>query len=385
MTTDSIIDESLAGIAAEGRRWLLDEVAPLWVFQGIGPNGLFYEALGEGGACTAVPTRLRVQARQIYVFSELGRLGWKGDWHNCVEAGVDHLLTKGRREDGFFIHRFAPDGSPLDVRADLYDHAFVLFALAHASRALGKPNLLKIAEATMDLIEKKWRSPYGGFLEGEVDGPPRRQNPHMHLLEASLALWDVSAKERWRKTVNELAVLSRNRFVDCETGALTEYFLQDWSPSPGAEGRRVEPGHCFEWAWLFEQLIARHIWDEAETSDRLVHFARSAGLDRSIGVAINEVDLARRVENGDAKLWVQTERLKAGVARFHRLRTSSEMQEVSAAFRGLWQYFNLPAKGLWRDMLRADGVFVDKPSAASSLYHIVCALSELDGLSRSLS
>jgi mannose-6-phosphate isomerase len=34
--------------------------------------------------------------------------------------------------------------------------------------------------------------------------------------------------------------------------------------------------------------------------------------------------------------------------------------------------------GLWRDKQKADGSFVDEPAPASSFYHILCAIYELD-------
>jgi mannose-6-phosphate isomerase len=35
-------------------------------------------------------------------------------------------------------------------------------------------------------------------------------------------------------------------------------------------------------------------------------------------------------------------------------------------------------KGLWRDRLNSDGTFVQEPAPASSFYHIVCAILEVD-------
>ena len=47
-----------------------------------------------------------------------------------------------------------------------------------------------------------------------------------------------SPNSRWRS------------FIDAHNGALHEFFDADWNPAPGIEGRIVEPGHQFEWAWL---------------------------------------------------------------------------------------------------------------------------------------
>jgi|SRR5580704_15846663 mannose/cellobiose epimerase-like protein (N-acyl-D-glucosamine 2-epimerase family) len=77
----------------------------------------------------------------------------------------------------------------------------------------------------------------------------------MHLLEAFRALYAHSGCERWKALAEELAGLCRDRFIDSAMGALLEYFTDELVPLPGVEGTILEPGHCFEWAWLFERLV----------------------------------------------------------------------------------------------------------------------------------
>lgn len=380
--TGSDISKALSQAAAEAEHWLFQSAAPLWATTGFQSDGLFAEQIGQDGKALALPRRLRVQARQIYAFCEIGRLGWTGDWRPCVEQAVDHLLENGRRSDGFFVHTLTADGAPLDTRADLYDHAFTLFCLAHAALALNRADLLAVARSTADKL-MSWRHPEGGFREGEVDGPPRRQNPHMHMLEAALALWQASSDVFWKNLASEIAALCRDRFIDPGTGALREFFRDDWRPVPGAEGEIVEPGHCFEWAWLFERLGDLGIAEGAPVSDGLVSFARRNGIDAGRGVAINAVSVSGAVISADARLWPQTERMKAALARFRRTGAASEAQEAVAAFQGLRLYFDTPVKGLWRDVLTSDGRFIEQPAPASSFYHIVCGLAELMTTARS--
>jgi len=356
---------SLAEAGAAARRWLFEDAAPLWC--NTDARGLFAERIDMRGRSESVARRVRVQARQIYAACELGRLGWTGDWRRPVEAAVENLLAHGRRADGFFIHTFTNEGEPLDLRADLYDHAFTLFALAHAGRALDRPELWDIAGATMDRLEA-WRHPKGGFREGEIDGPPRRQNPHMHLLEAALALWQASGRARWKDLIVEITTLCGQRFIDSKTGALTEYFADDWSRLAGAEGALVEPGHCFEWAWLLGKIAQSDVPDVPLLSGRLAGFAQRFGI--AGGVAINEVDLDGRLVARNARLWPQTERLKSALAR-------RDEEEALRAVHGLRRYLQTPLAGAWYDMQMPDGTFVEQPAPASSFYHIVCGLSEL--------
>jgi mannose-6-phosphate isomerase len=174
-----------------------------------------------------------------------------------------------------------------------------------------------------------------------------------------------------------IAQLARAKFVDPASGALLEYFNDDLQPLPGNEGAMAEPGHCFEWAWLFERL-AELGWAEGQSlSDGLCAFARSYGVDPARGVAMNEVRTDGAVHDARARLWPQTERLKAAVVRSRRLESRSEAEEAVVAWQGLKQYIDVPIAGLWRDKLREDGTWVEEMAPGSSLYHISCAIHEL--------
>ena len=284
----------------------------------------------------------------------------------------------GRRTDGFYIHRFDHKGDVFDARADLYDQAFILLALAHAGHALERPKLFAVAEELGDALEKSWRLPHGGYFEGEIAVcPPYRQNPQMHLLESFIALHEATGARRWRRGAEHLARLCVRSFLHAESGALIEYFDAELRPLEGEDGRVAEPGHCFEWAWLFETLAQWDAPGATAISDRMAGFARRHGLDRARGVVINEVLTDGSVRNSAARLWPQAERLKAALARLRRTGAEEERAEAAAAYAGLIKYFETPARGAWRDKLEADGSWVEEPAPGSSMYHITCALAEL--------
>ena len=51
---------------------------------------------------------------------------------------------------------------------------------------------------------------------------------------------------------------------------------------------------------------------------------------------------------------------------------------AAAAAAGLLAYLRTPVPGLWRDTYQPDETFVEEPAPASSFYHIVLAIAELD-------
>ncbi|MFY7836005.1 MAG: AGE family epimerase/isomerase [Novosphingobium sp.] len=378
MMTSQAAQTELAALSDRATSWLCGTAAPLWAASGRTQSGLFAERMTLAGEPDSSYFRTFVQARHIFSFCAIGAMGWSGPWRELVAETVEVLLAHARRDDGFFVHKLDVQARPLDARADLYDQAFVLFALGTAAGALGRIEWIDAAEALLDAIEVQWSHTQGGFTEGEiVDASIRRQNPHMHLFEAMLALHGASGRERFRDLARAIGSLAATRFVDPRSGALLEYFEQDWSPVDGEKGRIAEPGHCFEWAWLFERL-ARGGWSEGVAiADRLVEFGRRTGIDSCRGVAVNEVLVDGTLYDARARLWPQTERIKVAVARLARTGDSAEATEVAKAVRGLEQYYAVPTAGLWRDKLCADGSWLEELAPGSSLYHISCAYAEL--------
>jgi mannose-6-phosphate isomerase len=164
--------------------------------------------------------------------------------------------------------------------------------------------------------------------------------------------------------------LALTRFIDPEGGFLREFFDAQWRPAPGDDGRCVEPGHQFEWAWLLERW-GRARGDAAARAAAQTLFRRGlAGVDSVRGVAVDGLWDDLTLREPAARLWPQTERLKAA------LMLGGEA-EVLAAAGGLRRYLEVPARGAWRDKLRPTDGFVEEAAPASSFYHIVQAVLPL--------
>jgi mannose-6-phosphate isomerase len=77
-----------------------------------------------------------------------------------------------------------------------------------------------------------------------------------------------------------------------------------------------------------------------------------------------------RVRDSGARLWAQTEYLKAAI-------TFGDDAEALRAAQGLALYLQTSRRGTWRDKLRADGSFVEEPAPATSFYHLMGAILPL--------
>jgi mannose-6-phosphate isomerase len=173
-------------------------------------------------------------------------------------------------------------------------------------------------------------------------------------------------------------------FIDSESGMLREFFGEDGEPLAGFPGTIIEPGHQFEWAWLLSRWSGTSGDEAAEiAASRLFDIGERYGIDVVRGVAIDVLLADMSSHSRQARLWPQTERLKAALA-LARGATESERKtslERSAlvAAEGLSHYLHTTIPGLWHDKMRADGTFVIEPAPASSLYHIACAIDCLRG------
>ena len=133
------------------RAWLFDDALPFWAEVGVDrTRGGFHEALDLSGR--PLPggfRRLRVACRQIYAFSHGALLGWAPGLP-LARAGFAWLVEKGwQGADRGWARRLTPEGEVCDGTPDLYDHAFVLFALAWLYRAGGDPEALDGAQGLL--------------------------------------------------------------------------------------------------------------------------------------------------------------------------------------------------------------------------------------------
>jgi mannose-6-phosphate isomerase len=83
-----------------------------------------------------------------------------------------------------------------------------------------------------------------------------------------------------------------------------------------------------------------------------------------------------------ARLWPQTERLKAAALAARVTGEARYFTMAVAAADALLRYLDTPIPGLWRDRIDAQGKVVDEPAPASSFYHLVAAIAEISALDR---
>jgi mannose/cellobiose epimerase-like protein (N-acyl-D-glucosamine 2-epimerase family)/glycosyltransferase involved in cell wall biosynthesis len=365
--------ESAFAEAAALQHWLMDTALPLWWERGADRiHGGFHEAIELSGQPIALPHRARSIARQAYSFCEAGRLGWAGPWRDAAQHALNYFCEHFISAEGFSVSVVDLDGHVCDAGIDLYNQGFALLAFAAAFRAFEhaaewRDRAVKLRRA----LYEHHKNSLGGFLEPNR-GAPHTANPHMHLLEAALAWSELDSDPTWMRMADDIAQLCIGKFIDATTGALREYFAQDWSPAPGIPGQICEPGHHYEWAFLLHQWAKQAGLQQPSAISALVMFADRYGIDQERGVAINATLVDGSRHDPVARLWAQAERIRA------YLMARRSDADILAAIRGLRHFLTTPTAGLWFDRLNPDGSFVNEPARATSLYHIIGTIAALD-------
>jgi mannose/cellobiose epimerase-like protein (N-acyl-D-glucosamine 2-epimerase family) len=353
---------------APSLHWLLHTSLPLWIERGVDRRaGAFHEVLSRGDyICDVSFRRLRVAARQTYVFSRAHAAGVPGA-AEVARLGTAFLLGPAALRGGGFAASFDLTGRATDTDRDIYDQAFVLLAFAAAVEILPPAPLRQAALALHAYIIEAFAHPAGGFAEALPGRLPRRQNPHMHLLEATLAAYRAFGDAAFLDTARLLVALALERFIHPPSGAMLEYYADDWAPHAVDGTHIVEPGHCCEWAWLLHeyQVVTGADAEIATAAAGLMAFVDRHGVHPVTGDLIDAVAPNGKKLALTSRLWPQTERLKAELVR----------PGGDGAAQALVQLENwLLPDGLWVERRGADGADLGGPAPASSLYHPTCAL-----------
>ncbi len=364
---------------ADVRAWIFDQALPYWAAHGVDRlNGGFVEHLDLDGRDAGVPfKRTRAQCRQIYCFTHASLMGWEPG-AEIAAHGWRFLMANGRGEGGAWVRRMGRGGGALDATCDAYDMAFALFAHGWRYRSTNDPRVLESALATVEALDRRLKHPNGlGWRTHEGAAGPRAQNPHMHIIEASIELADSTGHPRFKALAQEVLALFLTRFFDRPAGLLREFYAADWSRPDTAEGHIVEPGHMFEWAWILYRAKRVLGLDSGDDARRLFDTAERIGLAPATALTLDQIDDRGRILAGGSRCWPQTEALKANLAVFENEGVDRRPGISRCVDNLLDRYLAAKPPGVWIEQFDSSGrPDVDKiPS--TTFYHLFLAFSEL--------
>lgn len=359
--------------------WLSGAALPLWSSAGIDRNGASIEQfLGNGQTDINSHKRMRVQARQMLVFAAANQQGWINNGFDLV-ASIDSFCQKYATVPGksHYAHILSADNIIINPNNDLYDIAFFLLAYAWRYHVFNDLNALKKANQLLNSMDDNLKESPGGWMEGDYTASYRRQNPHMHLFEAFLTLYQFTKDGKWLAKAGEIYCLFETKFFDHKNKVLLEFFNDDWQVAQGDAGKVIEPGHMMEWVWLLRQYQKLTQAPVDEYCHALYHGALKFGLDKSSNLLLDEASLIGHEIKTTKRCWPMTEWVKASLAQTEftsNQDTYDYSNDSIIAIKALTKYYlSSPHQGQYIDSINQDNqIFVDK-APASTLYHLVVA------------
>ena len=213
------------------------------------------------------------------------------------------------------------------------------------------------------------------------------------MLEACLH-WEIKGNSQihqFRNIADEIVELAISKFIDKDKGFLYELFNKDWSIPDKKEFLIIEPGHQFEWGYLLLQWsLLRDNYKVYKYAKNLINIGEQFGISNLNSSVVNSINSNLSLEDANCKLWPQTERLKVWslIVRNHK-NFNFELQEsknsLSKSISNLSTFLQKKEnKALWEEILDINGNFINIPNKASSLYHIVFAISNLNKVKSSI-
>lgn len=376
------MNSTAKGLIKKSQQWLKEDVFPLWIQQGVDKiNGGFFESLSAEGFPQEEHRRALVQGRQIYSFTEAAKMKIISDFEasQIVDKGLQFLIKSYLLPSGAFVHAVDRNGNPVQHQSELYTQAFVLFSLARGYAQLNDPLIKKTAQNLLKFLKSERKNRNGGYSEVKSGKIVFQSNPHMHLFEAAIEWMKVDSDLDWKILCQELFELAQNKFIDLPTGLLAEHFDEFWQPQHEDNHFIFEPGHQYEWAWLFLQYEKISGVQVGDIPKSLFNLAEEHGVHRPSGYVFDEIRSDFKIKKSSSRFWPQCERIKTAIELGYRaniVEQSQYAQTADEALMILWNYFYTNKKGLWHDTKLESGEFKSEPSKSSSLYHIINAISE---------
>ena len=321
------------------------------------------------------PRRVRVQARQVFSFARALQYGWANvdEARRIIGKGLTYIDEKLRHSEGGWVHIVDRHGTAIDRKRDLYDHAFLILAGAAAYEATGDEKALVIANDARRFINSNLKdAASGGWFEDDQRSLPRRANPHMHLLEASCALFEATGDESDLDIARQSVLLFEKHFFEPGGDILGEFFKEDWrSVEYSMSETTFEVGHMYEWATLLHEFEMLTGHDTLSWRRRLVRRADERVKKSGSGFALNAERLDGQKVNSRRRLWPQLEMFRA-----HMLHPGlAQNGTPERIFRSMKsEYIDTAPLGLWIDEFDEVGKRHSNAVPASILYHFVTAI-----------
>lgn len=301
------------------RDHLIQGILPRWLHRSVTDKGFFFTHFDRQWRCYPREHNTLVsQSRLLYNFSTGYELTGNEEYREAVEAGARFLIEVYQdREFGGWFRSCTRDGNVADSNKDSYGHAFAIFGLSHAYRCTRNQGYKTAAQQTWELLSTHFRDEHGGLiptltLDFKDLGDIRSQNPIMHLFEALLALGSLEGMSHALVAAQNAADFALERLLRKGNGLLPEWYSQSWDELPGDQGRQIDLGHAFEWAYLLSTSIESGLPKAYLThATNFLEYGLRIGYDDIHGGIFRTASSDGKVLSQTKRWWPQCEAIRA--------------------------------------------------------------------------
>lgn len=351
-------------------------------------NGGFHERLDFNGNPLDMPRRLLTQCRQIMVYSLAQKQNPEDPKYLAkLEEGFqyikDHYFNKITRGSIFSID--AQSGEAIDKKYDLYGHAFVMLACASYLNVKDSEEVKTFAKTTLNFIKENFRAKNGIGLEEALDEELkpipsiRRQNPHMHLMEASIYMYEATGDKDYLDMADEMLELFFDKLLDPQTKTLGEFFEDDLSPHK-SDGNLVEAGHHAEWVWLLKRYQEVSNSDDPriqEMMNTLFDWVVKNGVDKQHGGVVNGQQRDGTIVDANKRIWPTLETIRAASIMANDSAYADVARQLVDDLTDILErnYIDVET-GLWNEFLNPDMSVKTDYRPGTTPYHIYPVIAE---------
>ncbi len=329
-------------------------ILPVWRDHAIdGVNGGYLGKINEDlSPDYEYPKALVLATRMLWTYCNAYRLLGDEKYKELAEIGFEYLKTKFWDEIyGGAYFMMTPDYQPLTLEKRTYGQAFIIYSFAEYYRTFGDQEALDKAMFVFRKCIETLKTPSGGYIDtigrdwkydplGAVwwmnpHGAPLLLNSHLHLFEASIALFRVTGDPEVRTVLRDLLVFLMDKVVDHERHHLKAGMDTDG----GRMDDEISYGHDSECSYLMTdaakmlgepELIQR----ATEIADDLMGHVLAEGIDTTYGGVFYEYRFRSDEMNRTKIWWVQAEALTGFVNAYA---VTGKECYLDAA-RGVWDY-----------------------------------------------
>lgn len=339
----------------ELRAELTGNILPFWMeaMTDAEHGGFYGRRLGTGALDAEAPKGAILNARILWTFSSAA-LHLKDDRYRVyAERAKDYIFKHFFDEEfGGTFWMLHADGSPSDVKKQIYSQAFFVYALVEYYRLTGDLESLGKAKELFRLIEShSFDSVRNGYMEAfdrswgllsdlrlsEKDANEKKtMNTHLHVLEAYTNLYRVWRDDTLKDRLKNLIELFLERIINLDTHHLDLFFEEDWT----CKSTLISYGHDIEASWLLDEAAVvlgdPKLLLRVRAESMCIAKAAVEGLQHD-GSLINEMDAATGHLDRNRDWWPQAE-----------------------AVVGFWNAWMISGNSLWSDRAANSWKFIRK-------------------------